>query len=110
MMAPYEDGKYSVRVDPGKFEIILIKAYRGFNFTPSKSEMNVILGDGALRDLVIEKNFKIKRCGDEIYLYKAWHDNGFITLYKNESTDKILTEIVDYKLQGLIIEDEPKKN
>ena len=109
MMSPFEGGKYSVRVDPGKFEIILMKAMRGFNFTPAKCEMNVILGDKGLRALAIEKNFKIKRSGDEIYLYKAWHDNGFITLYKNDSVDKILTEMIDYTLEGLVIEDEPDR-
>ena len=71
--------------------------------------MNVILGDVALRQLAIEKDFKIKRSGDEIYLYKAWHDNGFVTLYKNDSVDKILSEIIDYTLEGLVIEDEPTK-
>ena len=109
MMAPFEDGKYSIRVDPGKFEIVLMKAFRGFNFTPSKCKMNVILGDIALRQLAIEKDFKIKRSGNEIYLYKAWHDNGFITLYKNDSVDKILSEMVDYTLEGLMIEDEPER-
>lgn len=34
-------------------------------------------------------------------LFKAWHDNGFVTLYINKSKDKILDEIVDYQLEGM---------
>lgn len=83
MMPPFEGISYSIRVDPGKFEIVIIKVFRGFNFTPQRCDMNVILGDNALRKLAIEKNFKIKRSGEEIFLYKAWHDNGFVTLYVN---------------------------
>ena len=37
-------------------------------------------------------------------LYKAWHDNGFVTLYKNKSTNLILDEVVDYQLEGMQIE------
>lgn len=37
-------------------------------------------------------------------LYKSWHDNGFVTLYINKSTNKILSEIVEYKLEGMVIE------
>jgi len=37
-------------------------------------------------------------------LFKAWHDNGFVTLYINKSTNKVLDEIVDYVLEGMQIE------
>ena len=37
-------------------------------------------------------------------LYKAWHDNGFVTLYINKSKNKVLTETVTYELEGMAIE------
>lgn len=64
----------------------------------------MILGNSALRKIALEENFKIQRYGDEIVVYKAWHENGFVTLYVNRSTDKILTEHVEYQLKGLELE------
>ena len=57
-----------------------------------------------MEDLARDSQFKVKRYEDEIYLYKAWHDNGFVTLYINESTDKELREVVTYDIEGLEID------
>jgi len=57
-----------------------------------------------LEELALKSKFKVKRYEDEIYLYKAWHDNGFVTLYINESKDKELREVINYDIEGLEIE------
>lgn len=62
------------------------------------------LGNTALRKIALDENFKIDRCKNEIVLYKAWHNNGFVTLYMNKSANKVLTELVEYNLQGMQIE------
>ena len=57
-----------------------------------------------MEELALKSKFKVKRYEDEIYLYKAWHDNGFVTLYINESKDKELREVINYDIEGLEIE------
>ena len=57
-----------------------------------------------MEELALRSKFKVKRYEDEIYLYKAWHDNGFVTLYINESKDKELREVINYDIEGLEIE------
>ena len=66
--------------------------------------MNVVLGNHVLRQLALQGNFRQDRKKDEIMLYKAWHDNGFITVYINKSKNKILHEVIDYQLEGMQIE------
>ena len=107
LLGQHQGAKYSISVGPQQKEIVLIRVERGFEFVPSHQDMNVFLGDNALKAIAIAKNFKLDRLKDEIYLYKAWHDHGFVTLYINKSTDKILTETVDYMLTGLEIVDDP---
>ena len=85
-------------------DIILIKCYRGANFQPGEGYRKVMLGDTALRTLALETNFKVSRLEDEIVLYKAWHENGFVTLYVNNTKDKVLTELVEYNLENMIID------
>jgi hypothetical protein len=36
-------------------------------------------------------------------LYKAWYDDGFLTLYQNKSTTKVLEELIEYEMEGLEI-------
>lgn len=81
-----------------------MKARRGAEFSPGEVTRNVILGEQSLKEIAIREDFKIQRCGDEIVLYKAWHENGFVTYYVNNSKDKVLNEVVEYDLQGLEIE------
>jgi hypothetical protein len=107
LLGQHQGAKYSISVGPYSKEIVLIRAERGFEFVPSYQDMNVFLGDNALKEIAIAKNFKLDRLENEIFLYKAWHDHGFVTLYINKSTDKILTETVDYMLTGLEILDDP---
>ena len=82
----------------------MIKAYRGEDFAMGYHNVNVVLGNTVLRLLALEGKFRQDRKKDEIMLYKAWHDNGFVTLYINKSTNKVLDEIVDYVLEGMQIE------
>ena len=74
----------------------MIKAFRGADFAMGYHNMNVVLGNQVLRLLALNGSFVQQRKKDLIMLYKAWHDNGFVTLYKNDSTNLILDEIVDY--------------
>lgn len=103
MCEPHKDQKFEITVGPGSTEIVLIKADRGCDFSPGHQLKNVYLGDIALRELAIKTNFKQNR-RPGIYLYKAWHDNGFITLYVNETADEVLSEIVEYDIKGMEIE------
>lgn len=103
MCKPFSGQKFEITVGPGTTEIVLIKADRGSDFSPGFQLKNVILGDIALRELCLETNFKQKR-RENIYLYKAWHDNGFVTLYVNNTTDEVLTETVEYDIEGMEIE------
>ena len=64
---------------------------------------DVILGNNALRGIALESTFKINRDVD-ITVYKAWHEHGFVTLYKNVSNNKRLEEIIEYNMKGLEIE------
>ena len=72
-----------------------------------------MLGDSSLKQLAISKDFKISRVGEkgkeEIFLYKTWHENGFVTYYVNNSKDKVLTEVVEYDLKGMEIEGLPNE-
>ena len=92
---------------PGQTEIVLIKASRGADFAPGPVHRNVLLGDTSLKQLAISKDFKISRVGEEIFLYKTWHENGFVTYYVNNSKDKILSEVIEYDIKGMEIEDLP---
>lgn len=69
----------------------------------------MVLGDSSLKQLAISKDFKISRVGEEIFLYKTWHENGFVTYYVNNSKDKVLTEVVEYDLKGMEIEGLPNE-
>lgn len=89
---------------PKHTNVVLIRARRGANFTIESLYQNVYLGDKKLREICLQENFKVNRLRDEIVLYKAWHDNGFVALYQNNSTDKIYTEIIRYTLNGMVIE------
>jgi len=64
----------------------------------------VFHGDTALKNLCIKKDFEVERYKNEIVLYKAWYDDGFLTLYQNKSKDKNLEELIEFKMQGLEIE------
>jgi hypothetical protein len=98
-----------VEVGPGLTEIVLIKASRGADFAPGPVSRNVMLGDSSLKQLAISKDFRISRVGEEIFLYKTWHENGFVTYYVNDSKDKVLTEVVEYDLKGMEIEGLPNE-
>ena len=37
-------------------------------------------------------------------IYKAWHESGFLTLYKNNSKSKVLTEVIEYQLENMYID------
>jgi len=46
----------------------------------------------------------VSRQNDEIVVYKAWHENGFVVLYLNKSINLVLTEMVIFELENLKIE------
>jgi hypothetical protein len=83
---------------------VLIKAYRGADFAMGYHNMNVVLGNHVLRLLALNGSFVQERKKGQIMLYKAWHDNGFVPLYVNKSTNLILDEVIDYELEGMQIE------
>lgn len=104
MCPPHSGHSYQISVGPQFTNIVLIRAKRGANFTIESLHQNVFLGDKALREICLNENFKVSRLRDEIVLYKAWHDNGFVALYQNNSEDKFYTETIRYFLQGLVLE------
>lgn len=104
MCAPYSGKRFDVSVGPLNTEIVLIKAMRGANFAPGLSTQNVILGNKALKKIAIQENFKVNRIGEQVVIYKAWHENGFVTLYQNKSRNILYSEIVHYELEGMVID------
>jgi hypothetical protein len=96
MISPHSGESFKVQVGSESTEVVLIKAMRGADFAMGYHNMNVVLGNHVLRQLALQGNFRQDRKKDEIMLYKAWHDNGFITVYINKSKNKILNEVIDY--------------
>ena len=37
-------------------------------------------------------------------MYKSWHENGFVTLYVNRTSDQVLEELVIFDLENLEID------
>ena len=100
-MSPHSGEKFKVQVGSESTEVILIKAFRGSDFAMGYHNINVVLGNQVLRQLALDGNFRQDRKKNEISLFKSWHDNGFVTLYINNSTNKVLDEVVDYVLEGM---------
>jgi hypothetical protein len=96
MISPHSGESFKVQVGSESTEVVLIKAMRGADFAMGYHNINVVLGNHVLRQLALQGNFRQDRKKDEIMLYKAWHDNGFITVYINKSKNKILNEVIDY--------------
>ena len=63
-----------------------------------------MLGSNALRQIAIDQDFKVFRHTDQIVVYKAWHENGFVQLYINRSANLVYQEIVLFELQNLQID------
>jgi hypothetical protein len=106
MLAPHSGKRFEISVGPCQKEIVLMKAKRGANYVPGEQKITVLLGNYALKQICLDSNFKIERHGDEIVLYKTWYQNGFVTLYQNNSKDTILEELIEYNvMEGLEVED-----
>jgi hypothetical protein len=104
MMLPQVGPKLDVTVKPNSYEIVLMKAKAGANYNYGEQDRGVILGDTALKQYCIDKNFFVEKDGPDLGLYKTWHDNGFITLYVNKTTNKKLVETLKYTLKGMTVE------
>ena len=105
MQHPHSGKSYDIRVGPMMSEIVLIKAYRGANYQPGVGKNKVILGDSVLRKMALESGFKVNRKNNtDIVIYKAWHENGFVQLYQNNSKHCVLTEVLEFTLTNMHID------
>ena len=58
--------------------IILMKCIKGATIQNGNCKQTVILGNEALKKLAMSQDFKVSRHSDQILVYKAWHENGFV--------------------------------
>ena len=67
---------------------------------------SVFHGDTKLKEMCLQNNEKTQRGESDIWCYQLQHEGGSYFLYKNNTTDQILKEEVEYELGGLEIEDQ----
>jgi hypothetical protein len=92
---------FKISVGPLMEDIVLIKMKRGAVFQIGENKQTVLLGNLALKQIALEQNFQISRHSDQIVVYKAWHENGFVQYYVNKSNNLLLTEMVIFELENL---------
>lgn len=103
--------KYELIVGPGGTQTVLMKAaLTGFSATAQITQ-SIKHETSTLRRMCLEADKKERIRGSDIWKYELQHDFGMFFLYVNKTTDKILTEDIEYALEGLevINQDDKKK-
>lgn len=75
-----------------------------FNIAQSQTRMTVMLGQRALKNIALQQNYKVSRHNDQILVYKAWYEGGFVQYYVNNSTNIVLEEKLMFELENMQID------
>ena len=67
------------------------------------------LSDTGLRLLTLKENNYAPKDGKDIGCYRCQHENGFAMLYVNKTTNKSMTELIKFDLEGMTIESTGEK-
>ena len=107
-LCPPESGtSYDVTVGPGEFRIVAIRKDSQYNSSYSMENLRrtVIRPDSLLVKEGLEKGSTWESGTEGIYRKIHGHSAGLMYIYKNETTDKQLDEVMGFKIvRGLTID------